>query len=599
MRRTSGCTASPAPRLRRLGVRAVAVLLLTWPTTAAAQAGRAPAAALDSAALVERAREEQAAYERFRQSRIPVERREAQACDERIGRLCIWFGGAGEEDFPDEPPETEQARRALLGVLLETARELRDPWVWGQLIHYMVEHGDLQYAEQSARACVLAEPWWCSALLGYALHVRDDFVGAEVAFREALGAMPEAVRLEWSSPRYVLPPAAVEALERLDPAVRERRLELFWTLSDPLFLVEGNDRLTDHFARLVEARNRADATNPQLMEWDVDLEETLVRYGRAIGYGRSHDPEMTLGRAVVRDTRRVQVHHHPMSRGYLFPEEFLESPSEIPPESWITAPRRARTWYAPPYAPDFGALETQVGRFRRGTETLVVGAYRPARPGGDELTDPFAGVPDDARAALFLVPEDGGEVLRVDADGPAGVVTMQAPHGRWVSSLEVLAPAERRAWRARQGVRQEPLTPGLVGVSDLLILTEGAPLPETLEEAIPHVRPGVRVRRGERFAVVWEVYGLAVREPVEVTVGITRGRPGFLERVGEFLGILEGDRAVEITFDEQGQGGVQAAFRSLEIELPDFEPGEYTLHLRLDLTGREPTITSRPIVVEG
>jgi hypothetical protein len=36
----------------------------------------------------------------------------------------------------------------------------------------------------------------------------------------------------------------------------------------------------------------------------------------------------------------------------------------------------------------------------------------------------------------------------------------------------------------------------------------------------------------------------------------------------------------------------------VEIELPDLEPGEYTLHLRLELRGRTPVVTSRPIVVE-
>ena len=66
-------------------------------------------------------------------------------------------------------------------------------------------------------------------------------------------------------------------------------------------------------------------------------------------------------------------HHHPKSRGYLFPEDFLESPSDIPAESWITAPREARTWYAPPYAPEMRGLETQVGRFRRGDQIAGCG----------------------------------------------------------------------------------------------------------------------------------------------------------------------------------------------------------------------------------
>jgi hypothetical protein len=168
-----------------------------------------------------------------------------------------------------------------------------------------------------------------------------------------------------------------------------------------------------------------------------------------------------------------------------------------------------------------------------------------------------------------------------------------------VSGLEVVDLEGRRAWRARQGVVQLALSPGAVDVSDLMILREGAPLPSSLDEAIPHVRPGVRVRAGERFPVVWEAYGLRVQEPVTITIGFSRGRPGFLARVGEFLGVIEPDRPVDISFEDAGPDVVQSVFRAVELELPDLEPGDYTLHLRLEITGRTPVVTSRPILVEG
>ena len=202
-------------------------------------------------------------------------------------------------------------------------------------------------------------------------------------------------------------------------------------------------------------------------------------------------------------------------------------------------------------------------------------------------------------AALFLAPEDGEALIEVRGSDPEGSFTLRAPSGRYVSSLEVLDREGKRAWRARQGVRQLPLTRGLVAVSDLLILKEGAPLPGSLDEAIPYVRPGVRVQSDERFVVVWEVYGLQVREPVQVTIGFTRGRPGFLARIGEFLGVIEPDQPVEVTFGDAGPDQVQSMFRAMVLELPDVDPGEYTLHLRMDLPGREPAISSRPIVIEG
>ena len=572
-------------------------LALLLPLAAVAQA---PAG--DSAALLEEAREAQVEFERFRQERTPLQdsRRPSGVCDERIGRICIWFGGADEENVPGELREVQQLRVELIRLLFDTFEEVQDRWVLGQLVHYLVEARQTDEAERVAAECGVAETWWCSALRGYALHVATRYIESEAAFREALAAMPDATRDEWMSPRYVFTPDGVSAFDSAPPEERERQWELLWRLSDPLFLFEGNDRLTDHYARWVVAMNRRNAADPLGLEWGEDLEETLVRYGRNTGYSRTRDPA-TFGRSLV-DNRRMTGHHHPKSRGYLFPERFLSSPSDIPPESWITAPREARTWHAPLYAPDVRALETQVGRFRRDERMLVVGAYRPTLP--DDAGRPVSAWGPDGSiegtpyAALFLVDEEGDEPTFVRGEEAEGVLKIETEPGRYVSALEVVDLEGRQAWRARQGVVQLPLVPGQVDVSDLMILNAGAPVPSSLEEALPHLRPGVRLRVGERFPVLWEVYGLRIQEPVRVTIGFSRGRPGFLERVGDFLGVIEPDQPVEITFDDTGPDVVQSVFRSVELELPDLDPGEYTLHLRLELTGRTPIVISRPIVVE-
>lgn len=588
-------------------------LLLFASTPIAAQDD--PASSADAAELLQEARDRQEEFERYRKSRIPVTRVRSQpSCDEQIGRICIWFGGEGETLFPREAPEVGEARVELISFLTETAERVPGRWVIGQLVYYLIENRDVDGATRVATECGIPEVWWCAALRGYILHLTSDYVASEAAFREALASMPPAERERWTSQRYVLTGDGVELFQRMESAERNRRWELFWRLSDPLFLIEGNDRLTDHFARMVEAMNWQDAANPMELPWDEDMEATLIRYGRNIGYSRTFDPIATLN--LQRDTRRVQGHHHPKSRGYLFPEMFLESPSDVPPESWITAPREARTWYAPRYSPDMRALETQIGRFRRGASMFVVGAYRPVPPEPDsvgaEAPDSVAaeapesdtqqsgefGIQGQPHAALFLIPEDGSEPRFVRGSDAEGVLTINSPPGRYVSGLEVVDPQGRQAWRARQGVAQLPLAPGLLDVSDLLILKEGTPLPESLEEAIPHVRPGVRIRTGERFPVVWEAYGLRVDEPVRVTLGFTRGRPGFLTRVGEFLGVIEPDRPVEVIFEDRGPDSVQIAFRSIEFRLPDLDPGEYTLHLKLELAGREAVVTSRPIIVE-
>ena len=603
---------STARRTRmRLGCRtasrrhtAVGVMVLlalpVLPTNAQPQTPSA-----DSVAILNDIRELQAEFESYRQSRTPVQTasRPDGVCDERIGRICIWFGGAEEERFPAELREVGQARVALVRELSAAFEEIRDSWVIGQRVHYLVEGRNMDEAQRVATECGIVETWWCDALRGYVLHVWTRYVESESAFRDALAAMPDEEREQWTTPRYIFTRGAEEDFNDASPSERERRWELLWRLSDPLFLFEGNDRLTDHLARWVVAKNRRDAADPLGLAWEADLEETLIRYGRNIGYSRTHDPSRMMG-GGFQDTRRMVGHHHPKSRGYLFPEEFLSSPSDIPAETWITAPREARTWYAPPYAPDIRGLDTQVGRFRRDERMLVVGAYRPTLPVSEENGGTVAawradgGIEGPPLAALFLVTEEGDEPVYVRGDDAEGVLTMEAVPGRYVSGLEVVDLQGRQAWRARQGVVQRPLTPGMVDVSDLMILKEGAPLPESLDEALPHLRTDVRMRAGERFPVLWEAYGLQVLEPVRVTIGFSRGRPGFLARVGEFLGVIEPPQSVDITFDDIGPDRLQLVFRSVVLELPDLDPGEYTLHLQLELTGRTPLVTSRPIIVE-
>ena len=578
-------------------------LLASLLAPAAALAQAVPAGSTPVPAEI---REAQKEFEQFRESHTLLRDspRPSGVCDELIGRICIWFGGDDEADVPGELREVQQGRVELIRILFDAHEQVADRWVLGQLVHYLVEAGQRGEAERVADECGIPETWWCSALRGYTLHVGTEYLPAEAAFREALAAMPDSTRDEWMAPRYIFTPDAVEAFESAPPADRERQWELLWRLSDPLFLFEGNDRLTDHYARWVVAMNRREAADPLGLEWGEDLEETLVRYGRNTGYSRSRDRIMSFGRGL-QDTRRMVGHHHPKSRGYLFPEQFLASPSDIPPESWITAPREARTWHVPLYAPDVRGLETQVGRFRQDERMLVVGAYRPTLPDADEqgrvvsAWSPDGGIEGTPYAALFLVSEDGDEPIFVRGGDPEGVLTLQALPGRYVSAMEVIDLEGRQAWRARQGVVQLPLAPGQVDVSDLMILNEGAPIPASLNEAIPHIRPGVRLRVGERFPVLWEVYGLRIQEPIRVTIGFTRGRPAFLERVGDFLGIIEPAQPVEITFEDTGPDVVQSVFRSVELELPALDPGEYTLHLRLDLAGRTPLVVSRPIVVEG
>jgi hypothetical protein len=79
------------------------------------------------AEILEELHDLQEEFERYRESRIPVEmERSGGSCDERIGRICIWFGGDGEESYPAEFREVKQARIELIRSLFDGFEETND-----------------------------------------------------------------------------------------------------------------------------------------------------------------------------------------------------------------------------------------------------------------------------------------------------------------------------------------------------------------------------------------------------------------------------------------------------------------------------------------
>ena len=52
-----------------------------------------------------------------------------------------------------------------------------------------------------------------------------------------------------------------------------------------------------------------------------------------------------------------------------------------------------------------------------------------------------------------------------------------------------------------------------------------------------------------------------------------------------------------MTYEEAGPDVLGTVFRAVELNLPDLEPGEYTLSVEIDLTGRELMTVGRPLSV--
>jgi hypothetical protein len=200
-------------------------------------------------------------------------------------------------------------------------------------------------------------------------------------------------------------------------------------------------------------------------------------------------------------------------------------------------------------------------------------------------------------AGLFLLPvEESKGLLGANAEGGEGALTLQAPPGAYLLSLELWNPGGRWASRIRHGIRAGALPPDVPSLSDFLLLDPGDSLPADLAEALSRARTTTDLRSGDRVTLAWEVYGLGQRrEPLTFRVSMVREDGSFLRRAFERIGLFRRSPALTLTWSEGGSESPDQLFRSVDVVLPDMDVGRYVLHLELDIPFRNRIRATRRI----
>ncbi|CAA9311256.1 MAG: hypothetical protein AVDCRST_MAG89-1130 [uncultured Gemmatimonadetes bacterium] len=576
------------PILVRSAVLAGAVLI---PPAASAQArlaaGSAPPATVqrvDSAAVLRQARSAQAAFEHFRYRQIPVSQSpqgSSQRCDDRVGRFCFWLDDDDEQDPPPEHRRVPPRRAELIASLDRAAAALPgDGWIAGQRVRYLSEAGQGERAVAAAREC-RAQPWWCAALEGYALHDAGRFAESEAAFTRALGRMPAAEREEWTDLLPLLPADGGRAWRRANAAEREALARRVWWLADPLWSEPGNDRWTEHATRWVFHRMQQRARTTEGLPWGADSGELLVRYGRHVWWER-------YLRGTLMSPDGLVSYVKPRTSEFLPPLAAAMDPARLDERAWEDDGVPDATRYAPAYAHRFVALPHDVAVFRRGAEAELVAAYAMER-------DSLPPVPRIRAALVTMADADAPAVVtRATADAATGALRLRLAPGATVVSLEVREDSTRIVGRWRQAM---VLQPG-EHASDLLLLGDAQARPATLDEAAPLARGSGTVAPGETVAVFWEMYDVPPEtDSIGVALQLVPGQPGWGRRQLEAVGLARAGRAVSMRWNEETQSGAVVG-RSLGVRLPpDLRPGEYTLEVEVRVPGRAPAVIRRPLTV--
>jgi len=586
------------------------LIVLGVPSAAVTQVGEgAPdttVAVPDSGDVLGEARAAQARFERRRLRFLPVTLGHVGgACDEHVGRFCTWYEEG--EWYPiAERAEIGELRTELLARLdsLQTILPA-ERWILGQRVWYRAEAGDREDALAVARACGEVERWWCGALQGFALHGLGRYRAAEEAFERALTEMDPATAVEWRLPGRAVDSETRDRLQRLAETAPDSMwvlVERLWQLADPLFLVEGNDRRTAHYARWTVATLREGARNPFHIRWGSDLEELTIRHGWEIGWERAPAPGFTSVDDVV-------GHKHPEGRDFMPPLEALADAGSVASEDLRADRRDPRSLYAPEYAPVLLPMEAQLAVFPRGEHMVVVATYflpEDTTYHSDHTHDlawmepgAQAGMPD--RAGLFLLPAEGGGMHGRTAVGRSeGVLAMEVPAGAYVVSSEMWSPERRRAGRLRAGVRREPVPEDVASLSDLLMVdrVEVDAEPASLEEVLPLTLTTTDIHPDRPLAIVWEVAGLGFRpEALRFELSVERTDRGVLRRLGEFFGLADRPQPLELSWEEPAPGQPTHHFRYLDLDVPPLEPGDYRIRLALRTEGRSEVVAARAFTV--
>ena len=486
-----------------------------------------------------------------------------------VGRFCEWHPNLKDYVVPEEGKNIRKARAELLRDLEGAAAVLPgDNWIMGQRIRYLTEGHDSS-AVTVARACK-ASRWWCDALLGLALHVSGDYLAADSAYARSLEGMPSPMRCHWLNLAPLLDDDIRGTYRKMTCSQREAVDARIWWVADPLFMIPGNERRTEHFSRVLHTALQSEAANTYGSSWGGDLAELILRFGWAEKWTQEPSPSMY-------PESKPAVTGHEREPGYHF---FLTQP---PPDSlglitdsvfdiYQFPPREQ---YSPIYTRAFVRLDAQVARFRRGDSTRVVAAY-------DVSADTIFGKRKFA-AALTAMGDEATtpSVTEVDESPAKNVLTVTTPWKSQLIGVELLAKDSAGAARWRSGFAEIPLDSGRISVSDLLFV-DGAPsLPGTLEEAIARAHGGTKFRRNQKVGLFWELYGKSPADStLPISLTITPVDESLLRRTFRALRVAPKLTPLNIRWQENGSSGLLSA-RTVVLDLSLVPAGKYAVKLEV------------------
>lgn len=459
-----------------------------------------------------------------------------------------------------------ELRDELIHRLDELAREIPgDDWIAGHRVGLRIKQGWLTPAVAAAIRCE-GSPWWCESLAGFAFHAEGSIEEAEAAFDSAFVVLPREKRCAWGA----------ELLHVLDGELRDRyrsascdeRIAMeaeIWWLADPLHGRPGNDRRTEHYARVVgmELHHQILAITSGA-QCAGTHHETVLRSGWPEGWWSAIAPLDERGHG---------------SR--FMPDGGIAlRPLESEPDHWFREPTTTSEVYDPPYG-ELAPLEQQTAFFARGDSILA-------------LTAGIVGRVESGALVLSRGPEERFVHPFAPGDGPFRFRAV-VPRERYLVSVEAQR-LPRGALRTRFGHALPERAPSGLALSDLLLFRWDDDVDQDLDAVEPRMLQSPRLEGVGVIGLYWETYGATDPDGLEVSLSAQPVEAGALRRIAESLRLVEPRDAVAVRWSAGGADG-EILRTHLRLDLSLLGPGSYLLRLEVREEGGEPAGAERAIEI--
>jgi hypothetical protein len=375
---------------------------------------------------------------------------------------------------------------------------------------------------------------------------------------------------------------------------------LFWRYADALYLTDGNETRTEHFARHAEGKLIAAAPVVNgSTSWGNDVAELTIRYGTP--KARTREPVLGMGSSQL----RISEHWDPEQLLYAPPA--LDSTLNLrarPAMGWPLDTVRSVSGHASPTIRRMLPLEHQASVFRNADGRYVL------RVDGRVVADSAARVRSRTQRGLFVLDGKLLEVARmVDEDSIRRDTLLFAaevalPTSASYYSAELIEPETRLAARSRFRFTRPQSDRGLE-LSDILIALPFSAGALPTHRSDPNLKPrsDLLIPAGHPFGVYSEItQGRESSDSVQVGLELIAidGRPTLLRAarwVGTKLGLSKATSPYRLSWVADIDSARPAPI-AITLDAGGLKPGRYFVELTVvDVLPGDRRATSRREIV--